>query len=68
MLFRSLKIKTSGTEADAGLRVFEISALTREGCEPLVQAIMAHVRKVQQAAVEPEYIDPRFAGEAADTP
>lgn len=64
----ALKIKASATEADAGLRVFEISALTREGCEPLVQAIMAHVRKVQQAAVEPEYIDPRFVGEAADLP
>ncbi len=64
----ALKIKATATQADAGLRVFEISALTREGCEPLVQAIMAHVRGVQQALVEPEYIDPRFAGEAADIP
>ena len=62
----ALKIKATTTQADAGLRVFEISALTREGCETLVQAIMSHVRKVQQAAVEPEYIDPRFAGESVD--
>jgi GTP-binding protein len=40
--------------------VFQISALTREGCEPLIQAIMAHVRSIQKAAAAPEYIDPRF--------
>ena len=32
--------------------VFEISALTREGCEPLVQAIYQHV-KAQQVAEQP---------------
>jgi GTPase len=52
----ALKIK-----AAESLPVFQISALTREGCEPLVQAIMAHVRSIQRAAAEPEYIDPRFA-------
>ncbi len=51
----ALKIK-----ADDSLPVFQISALTREGCEPLVQAIMSHVRSIQRAAAEPEYIDPRF--------
>ncbi len=41
--------------------VFEISALTREGCEPLVQAIYQHV-KAQQVAEQPSTeIDPRFA-------
>jgi GTP-binding protein len=40
--------------------VFEISALTREGCEPLVKEIYKHV-KAQQAAEQP-YVeeDPRF--------
>lgn len=57
----ALKIKASTT-----MPVFEISALTREGCEPLVQAIMAHVRSVQQALLEPEYIDPRFAQQPVD--
>ena len=38
--------------------VFEISALTREGCEPLVRAIYEHVAK--HAEQEPEDCDPRF--------
>ncbi len=37
--------------------VFEISALTREGCEPLVQAIWQHVASYQTHIAEP---DPRF--------
>jgi GTP-binding protein len=41
--------------------VFEISALTREGCEPLVRAIYAHVQAEQVAAQAPAAaIDPRF--------
>ena len=40
--------------------VFEISALTREGCEPLVQAIYRHVKAVQVAAQPPAEHDPRF--------
>ena len=40
--------------------VFEISALTREGCEPLVQAVYQHVHAVQQAAAPQEVVDPRF--------
>ena len=38
--------------------VFEISALTREGCEPLVRAIYEHVAR--HAEQEPEDSDPRF--------
>src|SRR5256885_2651968 len=37
---------------------FQISALTREGCEPLVKAVYQHVSKVRHA-VPPE-VDPRF--------
>jgi GTP-binding protein len=43
--------------------VFEISALTREGCENLVQAVYQHVHAVHQQLHEPAAIDPRF-----DTP
>jgi GTPase len=45
--------------------VFEISALTREGCEHLVQAIYKHVRASQVAEQPPEYTDPRFTAPAA---
>lgn len=41
--------------------VFEISALTREGCEPLVQAIYRHIKAQQIAEQPPAEIDPRFA-------
>ena len=40
--------------------VFEISALTREGCEPLVQAIYQHVKAQQVAEQPPVEVDPRF--------
>jgi len=40
--------------------VFEISALTREGCEHLVKAIYQHVKSVQKSEQPPEDIDPRF--------
>ncbi|MES2936419.1 MAG: GTPase ObgE [Pseudomonadota bacterium] len=40
--------------------VFEISALTREGCEHLVKAIYQHI-KAQQVAEQPSAeVDPRF--------
>lgn len=40
--------------------VFEISALTREGCEPLIKAVYKHI-KAQQVAEQPHVeIDPRF--------
>ena len=42
--------------------VFEISALTREGCEHLVKAIYQHVKLVQKSEQPPEEeVDPRFA-------
>src|SRR6195952_2125717 len=37
--------------------VFEISALTREGCEPLVQAIYRHIKAQQIAEQPPAEID-----------
>jgi GTP-binding protein len=40
--------------------VFEISALTREGCEPLVQAVYSQVKARQEAEQPPSEIDPRF--------
>ena len=40
--------------------VFQISALTREGCEPLVQQIYQHIAKVHTSEKGPEFIDPRF--------
>jgi len=43
--------------------VFEISALTREGCETLVQAVYRHVASFQVHHVEP---DVRFSGADAD--
>jgi GTP-binding protein len=41
--------------------VFEISALTREGCEPLVKEIYKHVKSVQVAEQPHVEVDPRFA-------
>src|SRR5690606_29085052 len=41
--------------------VFQISALTREGCEPLVQAAFQHIQSVRQAEQPPAEVDPRFA-------
>ena len=40
--------------------VFEISALTREGCEPLIKAIYMHIKAQQVEEQAPVYIDPRF--------
>jgi len=41
--------------------VFEISALTREGCEHLVQAIYQQVKAEQIAEQAPKEVDPRFS-------
>ena len=41
--------------------VFEISALTREGCEPLVKTIYQHVKAQQTLEQAPVAVDPRFA-------
>lgn len=46
--------------------VFEISALTREGCEQLIRDVYRHIKSQQVAEQPPEYIDPRFAGEAPE--
>ena len=46
--------------------VFEISALTREGCEGLIREIYKHIHAQhveEQGAVE---VDPRFAGQAPE--
>jgi GTPase len=40
--------------------VFEISALTREGCELLVQKVYEHIAKVHRDQQAPVDIDPRF--------
>ncbi|MCX7278619.1 MAG: GTPase ObgE [Burkholderiales bacterium] len=46
--------------------VFEISGLTREGCEPLVKAIYQHVKAQQLAEQVHVEVDPRFAVNPAD--
>jgi GTP-binding protein len=43
--------------------VFQISALARDGLQPLLRAAYAHVAQFQHKAPEP---DPRFADEAGD--
>ena len=40
--------------------VFEISALTREGCETLIREIYQHIHRQQVAEQPPTEIDPRF--------
>jgi GTP-binding protein len=42
--------------------VFEISALTREGCDTLIKTIYQHVRaqSVAEQPVDPADLDPRF--------
>lgn len=40
--------------------VFEISALTREGCEPLVQKIFQHLAATRDAEKPAVHVDPRF--------
>jgi len=47
--------------------VFEISALTREGCELLVQKIYQHIAQVHQSMQAPVEVDPRFV-DGPDTP
>ena len=46
--------------------VFQISALTREGCEPLIRAIYKHVASLKN--VVPEDPDPRFLSEDSLAP
>jgi len=44
--------------------VFEISALTREGCETLIKTVYQQVKAQQKAEQAPEAVDPRFALDA----
>jgi len=46
--------------------VFQISALTREGCEPLVKSTFQHIQSQQVAEQPAAYVDPRFSGTAAE--
>jgi GTP-binding protein len=46
--------------------VYEISALTREGCELLVKDIYRHVHEQQVREQEPVFVDPRFDVRAED--
>ncbi len=48
-------------------RVFEISALTREGCEPLIKEIYKHIKAEQVSEQVHVEVDPRFLP-AADAP
>jgi GTP-binding protein len=43
--------------------VFEISALTREGCERLVQSVYEYLAKEFRSHQPDEVVDPRFAGD-----
>ena len=43
--------------------VFEISALTREGCESLIKTIYKHIKAQQVAEAAPIEVDPRFAND-----
>jgi GTP-binding protein len=45
--------------------VFEISALTHEGCDSLVKAVYKHIKAQQVAEQEPVELDPRFKDESA---
>ena len=46
--------------------VFQISALTREGCEPLIRAIYKHVASLKN--VVPDDPDPRFSSDDLPAP
>jgi GTP-binding protein len=48
--------------------VFEISALTREGCEPLIRAIYPFIEQVRQDLLPAPEIDPRFVPVADGAP
>jgi len=46
--------------------VFEISALTREGCERLVQKAFEHIEGLRVQAAGPVEVDPRFTPDGAN--
>jgi GTP-binding protein len=45
--------------------VYQISALTREGCEALIKDVYKHLKAQQIAEQPPAYVDPRFSGDPA---
>ncbi len=45
--------------------VFEISALTREGTQLLIQTVYQHIAKVHQDSQPPVVVDPRFGTDAS---
>ena len=45
--------------------VFQISALTHEGCQELAKACFQHIKAVHTSEMPPEYVDPRFAKEGS---
>ena len=45
--------------------VFEISALTREGTQLLIQTVYRHIAKVHEDSQPPAEIDPRFGSDVA---
>ncbi len=47
--------------------VFSISALTREGCQELVQNVFKHLQAQHKSEQPPEYVDPRF-GDGENSP
>ena len=47
--------------------VFEISALTREGCERLIQSVYEHIAAIQRAKHQTVKVDPRFGGETQNS-
>ncbi len=46
--------------------VFQISALTREGCELLVQKVFEHINDMHRSEQAPVYVDPRFGSSTSD--
>jgi len=46
--------------------VFEISALTREGCELLIQKVYQHIAQVHQSLQPATVVDPRFPDAPGD--
>jgi GTP-binding protein len=46
--------------------VYEISALTREGCENLIKDIYKHIKAQQVSEQPPEYVDPRFVDQPTE--
>ena len=46
--------------------VFEISALTHEGCDNLVKVVYQHIKQQQDTVAQAVEIDPRFKADSAD--